>query len=260
MTTSVRPTKETGRRGSRGNTGPDRMPVPSRQRRPGLAALALVLILGGAALSAYLVLHSSQKVALVVTRTEIKAGQQIPASALAEAHIAAQFDQAVPYQPWAFAEAGQLVGQYATTTIPAGTILSRAMVARSRPSTSCTEVTVSVANGFYPAGGVHAGDLVKLVYFPSANNTGGGTGGGGTTPAAPKVPSVIANAAYVLGVANGSGTSGGQTVTVYANNSGQTGQTGDDLTIAQANALGGVQVIRYPADTPVPSDLQKCGH
>src|SRR5690349_24888724 len=53
----------------------DRLPVPTRQRRPRLALLALVLILGGAALAASLVLTSGRKQEYRVVAHDIALGR-----------------------------------------------------------------------------------------------------------------------------------------------------------------------------------------
>lgn len=53
----------------------DRLPVPPRQRRPALAALAVVLILGGAALAATLVLSSGQKQEYLLLNKNVAVGE-----------------------------------------------------------------------------------------------------------------------------------------------------------------------------------------
>ena len=69
-------------------SGPgQRLPVPPRERKPALAALAVLLILGGALTSAYLVMASGQRVSAIRVGQPVAAGQQIPLTALEEVQI-----------------------------------------------------------------------------------------------------------------------------------------------------------------------------
>src|ERR1700754_3206423 len=75
-----------GRTGLGTSTG-QRLPVPPRERKPALAALAVLLILGGALTSAYLVMPGAQGVSAIGIAQPVAAGQPIPDSALEEVQI-----------------------------------------------------------------------------------------------------------------------------------------------------------------------------
>lgn len=251
MTTTGAPA--TGSRRGRTSTSPDRMPVPTRQRRPGLAALALVLILGGGALSGYLVLHSSHKRSVVFATHQIKAGQQIQPGDLTDGQISATLKRGVDFRPVLYGDVGSLTGQYATTTIPAGAIVSKDMYASTQPGGQCAEVALSVAQGSYPPGQVSPGDLVKIVAVPKASGSDSGS-------AAPPKPTLVARIAYVTGIRSSAiGSGGGVVISVLAPSTSDAGSAADtDLAIAAANAQNGIQVIRLPRETDPTSFIQTC--
>ena len=65
-----------------------RPPRVVRERKPALAALALLLIAGGALGAAYLVVQNAHRVAAIEVTQPLGPGQQIPVSALREVDIA----------------------------------------------------------------------------------------------------------------------------------------------------------------------------
>jgi hypothetical protein len=64
-----------------------RLPSAPRERRPALAALAVLLILGGALVSTSLVLSSGDRVSAIALSANVQAGQQIPREALVEVKV-----------------------------------------------------------------------------------------------------------------------------------------------------------------------------
>lgn len=245
-------TTTAGSRRARKAPPPDRMPVPTRQRRPGLAALAVVLILGGAALSAYLVLFSTKKHSVVFARTQITVGQKITREDLAEGQIAATFDASVNFQPVYYADIQNLVGEYATSTIPDGSLITTNMASTRAPNANCTEVAFSAVEGSF-APGIQPGDLVKIVSVPGSNDQQGGID--------PKSAHVVASKAYVTDIKGSSaGRGGGAVITVLAKNTpdGDTSTDAGDLRLAVANAQQGIQVLRLPNDTSQPQFLAAC--
>ena len=99
-----------------------RLPVPTRDRRPALAALALLLVLGGALGSALIVYRSGDRVEVLVAADTIQPGQVVTADDFTTAQVAA--DGA----GYVVAEArSNFVGTTATYGIPAGTIINREM-------------------------------------------------------------------------------------------------------------------------------------
>jgi hypothetical protein len=165
--------------------GSRRPPQVARERKPALAALALLLIVGGALGAAYLVLQNGHRVAAIEITQPLGAGQQIPAGALREVDIAVSGGLA--YVPWS--EAGQVTGLYAATAIPSGTLLTSPMVARVNGMASGKAVVgLALKDGQLPDG-LQAGDHVNLYQVSDASQSCPGTPG-----------STLASNAVVLGI------------------------------------------------------------
>jgi hypothetical protein len=112
--------------------GGRRLPSAPRERKPALAALAVLLILGCALGTGFLVIQSGKRVAAIEISQEVGAGQRIPATAMQEVQIAS--NSGLSYVPWN--QAAQVARFYAASPIPAGTLLTNAMVASSATSTA----------------------------------------------------------------------------------------------------------------------------
>jgi hypothetical protein len=112
--------------------GGRRLPSAPRERKPALAALAVLLILGCALGTGFLVIQSGKRVAAIEISRAVGSGQRIPASAMQEVQIAS--NSGLNYVPWN--QATQVGRFYAASPIPAGTLLTNAMVASSTTSTA----------------------------------------------------------------------------------------------------------------------------
>lgn len=102
--------------------GRARLPGPRRDRRAGLAALALLLILVGALGSALVAYRSGARVDVLVARTDIPAGTKFDRGDMRVARVSADSAHVV-----AAAAATAFAGSYATTRIPAGTLINNQM-------------------------------------------------------------------------------------------------------------------------------------
>lgn len=102
--------------------GRGRLPVPRRDRRAGLAALALLLILVGALGSALVAYRSGARVDVLVARTDIPAGAKFDRRDMRIARVSADSANVVEA-----AAASAFAGSYATTRIPAGTLVNNQM-------------------------------------------------------------------------------------------------------------------------------------
>jgi hypothetical protein len=157
----------------------------ARERRPALAALALLLIVGGALGTAYLVLQNGHRVAAIEVTQRLGTGQRIPLAALREVDIAVS--GGIGYVPWS--EAGQVSRFYAAATIPPGTLLTSSMVARVNGlATGRSVVGLALKDGQLPDG-LQAGDHVNLYQVSDATQSCPGTPG-----------SLLASNAVVLGI------------------------------------------------------------
>jgi hypothetical protein len=153
-----------------------RMPSAPRERKPALAVLAVLLIVGGALAAVVLVTKAGHRVGAVEVTQAIPQGGQIPAGAITEVQIAA--DTGVRYVAWQYAS--QIPQYYATAAIPAGTLLNSGMITKARSAPSgAAQVGLALKDGQVP-GNVKAGDQVKL-FSTQVSATGGCPGKPGVT-------------------------------------------------------------------------------
>jgi hypothetical protein len=163
-TTWPQPTAPAGRR----------LPGAARERKPALAALAMLLILGGALGAGLLVIQGSKRVAAVEISQQIGAGQRIPLSAIQQVQIAA--GSGLAYVPWS--QASQVTRFYAASAIPQGTLLTREMVAaRGTPVAGKAVLGLALKDGQVPRG-LTDGDHIDIFQVSDAQEScPGGPGG-----------------------------------------------------------------------------------
>lgn len=169
-------------------------PVPARaglprahRRSPGLIALAVLLMAGCAAIAGALVLGADDRTEVVVAARDIPAGTQITEEDVAAGELAGSGVAAI-----SGADADALLGQTATTAIPAGALLHADMVARApTPGAGLQAVGVALAPGRLPAE-LAAGRDVVVQLVPA----GVDAAAGGEAPAG----SVLVSSAEVLSV------------------------------------------------------------
>ncbi len=200
------------------------MPSAPRERKPALAALAVLLVALGAVAAGYLVISAGHRVGAVEITQEVGQGQQIPASAIKEVEIAS--NSGVNYVAWQFAN--RVTGVFAAVQIPAGTLLTPAMTtATSNLTAGKVEVGLSLKAGQAPAT-LLIGQTVEA--FPvgtgsgcAANGTAGGTGNGGAGnggAVSPGVPIATGTIASVSGSTSSNGTTAAVTLAVSSADAG----------------------------------------
>src|SRR3954451_1052580 len=151
--------------------GGRRMPSSPRERKPALAALAVLLVALGAVAAGYLVISAGHRVGAVEITAEVGQGQQIPASAIKEVQINADSD--VHYVAWQFAN--RVTGVFAAVQIPAGTLLTPSMTtATSNLTAGKVEVGLSLKPGQAPTN-LLIGQTVQA--FPVGSGSGCASGG-----------------------------------------------------------------------------------
>ncbi|MGP3955556.1 hypothetical protein ACTWPT_06125 [Nonomuraea sp. 3N208] len=145
-----------------------KLPVPPRERKPALAALAVLLILGGALATTLLVLNSGDRVSAIRVTQQIGAGQKFPPEALEEVKIA---DTGVDFVSWS--QRQQVVNSFAAVTILPGTLLTNQMGVRASTELGEGKATVGLAlkPGQMPAG-IQQGDRVQVIFVPSRSSQG----------------------------------------------------------------------------------------
>jgi hypothetical protein len=213
------PERETFERG--------RLPVAPRDKRPALAALALLLILLGALGSALLVFRSGDRESVLAASHDIAFGQVMTRSDFTTVRAAADGAALVP---------ARLVGDYvntrATSAIPEGALLSPKMFNTDTLVPDNGEGVGIVVDATRRPSQVPSTGQVVRIYFVSGNGT--------STEATPDNP-VIVNAARVIAVGSGSG-AGTRSITVLVRS---------DLAADVANfaSSGNLAVTVLPDDT-----------
>ncbi|GAA1517284.1 hypothetical protein [Kribbella lupini] len=141
----------------------------SRERRPALAALAVILILLGAAGSTLIALRSGDRQYFVVVKKNVAPGQQITDDDLSRGDLAGATKQLLLWS-----DRDSIKGKYATGWIYAGQFVSeKNFIADPVPEDGAL-IGISVDSGRAPAESVGVGDIVRLVRVPAANQEGGG--------------------------------------------------------------------------------------
>ncbi len=157
------PTAPTGRR----------VPSAPRERKPVLAALAVLLIAGGALGAGFLVTQNARRVAAIEIVTQVGQGQKIPLTAMQQVQIAS--GTGVNYVPWS--EASQVARFYAANAIPPGTLLNGAMVIRASGVTVGKAVLgLALKDGQLP-GNLQVSDHINIYDVAGASGNCPGTPG-----------------------------------------------------------------------------------
>ncbi|GAA0409502.1 hypothetical protein GCM10009530_72420 [Microbispora corallina] len=173
-----------------------RLPVSPRERKPALAALAVLLIVGGALLTVTLVLRSGDRVSAIEIKERVGAGQLIPLSALKEVQIA---QDGPGFVYWSAAQ--EMTRYYAAVDLVPGTLLNQNMISSSSAELvpGRAVVGLSLKSGQVPPG-LEAGQRVQVIYVPGENGEG--------------QPKVLAHSALVNSVSGADPTTGGGNVSV----------------------------------------------
>jgi len=146
-----------------------RLPSAPRERRPGLAALAILLIVGGAFGAGFLITQTGKRVGAIEIVHQVGVGQRIPLSAMQEVQVAS--DSSVNYVPWN--EASQVSDCYAASAIPPGTLLNGAMVVRANHVTAGKDVLgLALREGQLPRD-LQVGDHIDLYQVAGSSGSSG---------------------------------------------------------------------------------------
>ena len=143
----------------------NRLPTAPRERKPALAALAVLLILAGALATMILVTKSGNRVSVVrVGPVTIAAGSKLDASQFVETSVAK--DNSINYVPWS-QFSSVLQGRITYNTLVKGSLLTTDMVtdqsgnpAGQAPGT--TLMGIQVKQGHYPTHEMYIGDKFTL--------------------------------------------------------------------------------------------------
>ena len=193
--------------------GGRRLPSAPRERKPALAALAVLLVALGAVAAGLLVINAGHRVAAVEIVQQVGQGEQIPASAISEVEISS--DTGLDYVAWQYA--GRVAGVYAATEIPAGTLLTEAMTSSTNNlAAGKVEVGLSLKAGQVP-GNLLIGDTVEA--FSVGTGSGCGTSANASS-ASTDVPIATGTIASLSGSASETGNNAGVTLAVSSADAG----------------------------------------
>jgi hypothetical protein len=156
---AARTTRANGSATSGARPATDRLPRPPGRRRPGLAVIAVLLIVLGAAVAGLLALRIDERVPVLVARHRIGVGEQITAEDLSIARMATEGVSVIQAD-----QASQVIGRFASQEIPAGRLMDAGMLNTSGLLTDGqAAVGIALPAGRFPAGGLETGDVVQVV-------------------------------------------------------------------------------------------------
>lgn len=168
-------------------------PSPPRRRRPAMAALAVLLIVGGAALAGSLALSLDSRQPVLVANQDIAVGAKITEDMLSTTNVASDKLLLIPGN-----QVRSVVGTFARTSLTRGQLVDTSVLTTRSPfSTSQVQVGVPLSAGKVPDG-LRSGDEVRLVRVGDGSNAaqplavglvlttfagdkGGSLGGGGSS-------------------------------------------------------------------------------
>ncbi|HEX6755624.1 MAG TPA: hypothetical protein VF109_06730 [Mycobacteriales bacterium] len=242
----------------------DRLPVPTRQRRPMLAVLAIVLILGGAAIAATLVLTSGQKQQYVLINRNIQIGETLHSGDFLSQPLAAT--NSTEFSPVLATDfKTQVEGTKALVPLYKGTLLTRGTFGPAvSPPVGLTDVALVVPEGAAPVD-LAPGDVVKVLYTPRStqgDSSSGGNGGGiaaNVTPVPGKpLPRglTLIKSARVVSVRDNAASQGSRIIGIQVTNEELADSPNAGLpAVAAASAGNAISVIRLDPTTSYPTGV-----
>ncbi len=149
-------------------SGPFGTALPTRQRHNGYVALAVALIVGLAAIGAWLYSSAGSKTPVVMVVRAVPAGQVIERADLTTVPVSGRV------VAFGADRLDFVVGQRAAVTLLPDMFVQRSMVKDGEESLPAgqAEVGVAVRSGQVPADGLAPGDTVQVVQLPVQNTPG----------------------------------------------------------------------------------------
>ncbi|WRZ91323.1 hypothetical protein OHB54_20955 [Streptomyces sp. NBC_01007] len=145
----------------------ERLPTPPRERKPALAALAVLLILVGALGATMLVLRAGDRVEVVKVTSDIQAGDSVGKHVVS---VLVAADSSINYVKWN--QVGELKKLKAKSPIYKGTLVIGEMFADGATiPAGKASVGVSLKEGQYPAG-IKSGDTVAVYRVGDSGSSG----------------------------------------------------------------------------------------
>ncbi|MEY9486982.1 hypothetical protein RKD26_002776 [Streptomyces calvus] len=217
----------------------DRLPTPPRERKPALAALAVLLILVGALGATMLVLQAGDRIEVIKVEKEIPAGASVTDADVTSVMVAE--DAGINYIRWE--QLDTLKTMKAKTTIYADTVVQGQMFsAKSSLPEGKASVGLALKEGQYPAD-IKPGDIVAAYRVGGAGSNSNdsddtGSGASGSSSGA------LVDGARVNTVADDSDSTvstGSKTLTLLVDQA-------DAAALASAAAAGEVAIVHVPGN------------
>jgi len=147
------------------SVAPTRLPSAPRERKPALAALALLLVVVGVLASVYLQIQSRDQVGVIEITSQVAQGQQITGSDISEVMVAKNSN--INYVLWS---QQSLLSKYsATTGLVPGTLLIGQMLSNQiAGNPNQVLIPLVLKDGDYPVG-VTLGQVVIAYDVPGPN-------------------------------------------------------------------------------------------
>lgn len=154
----------------------ERLPAPPRERKPALAALAVLLILVGALGATMLVLRAGDRIEVVQVTGDIQAGQSVGKNVTS---VLVAEDADIHYIPWTQVDA--LKKLKAKSTIYGGTVVIGDMFTEGQSiAAGKASVGLALKEGQYPVG-IKSGDTVAVYRVGDSGTTDSSSSATGTS-------------------------------------------------------------------------------
>lgn len=141
-------------------------PLPTRARRPGLIAAAVLLIVGFALTGGLLVSGAAGKTEVLVAAGSVPAGHVLTAEDVRATSVAGDV------RAIRAGDLGTVLGQSAAVGLVPGQLLNRDMLTTATvPAPDQAMIGLSLAPGQFPADGLAVGDQVLAVMIPAAGGS-----------------------------------------------------------------------------------------
>ncbi|GGW92126.1 hypothetical protein [Streptomyces lomondensis] len=218
----------------------DRLPTPPRERKPALAALAVLLILVGALGATMLVLQAGDRIEVVKVTKEIQAGESVGDNVTS---VMVADDAGINYVKWS--QLSTLKTLKAKTTIYPDTVVMGQMFAKkaSLPAGKAS-VGLALKEGQYPSD-IKPGDLVSAyrVGTSSAGSNSSGDSSGSSSGTSSAGGGLVDNARVNTVAADDDATvsTGNLSLTLLVDQA-------DAAALATAAAAGEVAIVHVPGN------------
>ncbi|TNC40368.1 SAF domain-containing protein [Mumia zhuanghuii] len=201
-------------------------PTPPRRRRPAMAALAVLLIVGGAALAGLLAVNLDSRTSVIVVNQDVPAGTEITTDLLTTSMVASEGLKIVPED-----QVSAVLGTYARVPLSEGQLLDTTMLVKGGVLAAGTvQVGVPLPAGRVPAG-LRSGDEIRLIRLSD---------GASSQPTPLATALVLRTAAGESGgIVDGGGSSGGGATLMVPS------RAADAIVDAAANERLGMALIRH---------------